>query len=236
MSEPTPTSSLRIGAHVDQTDPVAEALEHLQFTLGEGPCLDAFRTGEVVKTGPLDDERAEARWPQFAPQAAAAGFDSVFAIPMRLRDTVLGSLNLFRIGPGEASDTDIAAARALADLATIPVAYFADALTLEHVFVCAFVQGVFTVFFDVAYQAYVTDPDAPRSIYEIDGARACALELHSFSKLRQFLEVTPVTDGEKGAPYHEFEDAVPQELKDAITELQAGIIDGSVSVNPADYA
>jgi basic membrane protein A len=38
------------------------------------------------------------------------------------------------------------------------------------------------------------------------------------------------------APYHEFESAVPQELKDAITELQAGIIDGSVSVDPADYA
>jgi basic membrane protein A len=38
------------------------------------------------------------------------------------------------------------------------------------------------------------------------------------------------------APYHEFDDEVPQELKDAITELQAGIIDGSISVNPADYA
>jgi basic membrane protein A len=38
------------------------------------------------------------------------------------------------------------------------------------------------------------------------------------------------------APYHDFDGEVPQELKDAITELQAGIIDGSVSVNPADYA
>jgi basic membrane protein A len=38
------------------------------------------------------------------------------------------------------------------------------------------------------------------------------------------------------APFHEFEGAVPQELADAITELQAGIIDGSVSVDPADYA
>jgi basic membrane protein A len=38
------------------------------------------------------------------------------------------------------------------------------------------------------------------------------------------------------AEYHEFDSAVPQELKDAITELQAGVIDGSVSVDPADYA
>lgn len=103
------------------TSQATQLVELLQLQVSEGPCLDAFRTGEVVKTGPLDDEEAEARWPQFAPQAAAAGFDSVFAIPMRLRDTVLGSLNLFRIGPGEASDADIAAARALADLATIAI-------------------------------------------------------------------------------------------------------------------
>jgi basic membrane protein A and related proteins len=38
------------------------------------------------------------------------------------------------------------------------------------------------------------------------------------------------------APYHDFDSAVPQELKDKIGELQAGIIDGSVSVDPADYA
>jgi basic membrane protein A len=38
------------------------------------------------------------------------------------------------------------------------------------------------------------------------------------------------------APFHEFEGEVPAELADAITELQAGIIDGSVSVDPADYA
>jgi MFS family permease len=41
------------------------------------------------------------------------------------------------------------------NLATIPIAYVADVLTLEQVFVCAFVQGVFTVFFDVAYQSYL---------------------------------------------------------------------------------
>ncbi len=38
------------------------------------------------------------------------------------------------------------------------------------------------------------------------------------------------------APYHEFDGTIPQELKDKIDELKAGIIDGSVSVNPADYA
>ncbi len=43
-------------------------------------------------------------------------------------------------------------------------------------------------------------------------------------------------DGVGIAPYHDWESQVPQELKDKIEELKAGIIDGSVSVNPADYA
>jgi LL-diaminopimelate aminotransferase len=38
------------------------------------------------------------------------------------------------------------------------------------------------ILYDVAYEAYVRTPDAPRSIYEIDGARRCAMEFHSFSK------------------------------------------------------
>jgi basic membrane protein A len=42
-------------------------------------------------------------------------------------------------------------------------------------------------------------------------------------------------DGVGISPYNQFEDAVPQELKDEVEELQAGIIDGSVSVDPADY-
>lgn len=38
------------------------------------------------------------------------------------------------------------------------------------------------ILYDVAYQAYITDSNLPRSIYEIDGARNCAIEFHSFSK------------------------------------------------------
>lgn len=38
------------------------------------------------------------------------------------------------------------------------------------------------IFFDAAYEAFITDPDLPHSIYEIDGARNCAIEFRSFSK------------------------------------------------------
>ena len=43
--------------------------------------------------------------------------------------------------------------------------------------------------FDAAYEAYISDPSLPRSIYEIDGARECALELRSFSKRAGFTGV-----------------------------------------------
>lgn len=103
------------------TNQSAHVVELLQLQSSEGPCLDAFRTGEPVRTGPLAGEQAEERWPEFAPMASAAGFDSVVAVPMRLREAVLGSLNLFRIGPGEATDQNVTSAQVLADLATIAI-------------------------------------------------------------------------------------------------------------------
>lgn len=96
-------------------------VELLQLQSREGPCLDAFRSGEAVPSGPLDGEEARRRWPEFSGQAASAGFDSVVAVPMRLREIVLGTLNLFRVGPGEASEREITITRALADLATIAI-------------------------------------------------------------------------------------------------------------------
>ena len=96
-------------------------VELLQLQAQEGPCLDAFRTGEVVETGPLTADAARSRWPVFARRAVEAGFDSVLAMPLQVRDTVIGSLNLFRIGPRDAGENDVAAAKALADLATIAI-------------------------------------------------------------------------------------------------------------------
>ena len=45
------------------------------------------------------------------------------------------------------------------------------------------------IFYDAAYQAYIQNPDIPRSIYEIRGARRCAIEFHSFSKTAGFTGV-----------------------------------------------
>jgi GAF domain-containing protein len=66
-------------------------------------------------------EADQGRWPNFVPEARAAGFRPVHALPMKLRSQVIGALNLFRSEPGKMSDADLAAAQALADIATISI-------------------------------------------------------------------------------------------------------------------
>jgi GAF domain-containing protein len=94
-------------------------LELFELQSQEGPCLDCFRTGHAVINQDL--ATAGTRWPRFAAEAVAAGFRSVHAIPMRLRGTIIGALNLFNIAAGDLRDDDVHAAQALADIATIAV-------------------------------------------------------------------------------------------------------------------
>jgi GAF domain-containing protein len=94
-------------------------LELLEIQHDNGPCPDAYRTGVAVSCPDLRD--ATERWPQFAPAALATGFRSAYALPMRLRDEVIGALNLIRVDPGPLPPEDIAAAQGLTDLATIGI-------------------------------------------------------------------------------------------------------------------
>jgi GAF domain-containing protein len=68
-----------------------------------------------------DLARADGRWPRFGPEAVAAGFRSAQALPMRLRGSVIGALNLFRVDPGDMGAADLAIAQAFADVATITI-------------------------------------------------------------------------------------------------------------------
>ena len=94
-------------------------LELFQLQNDEGPCLEAFATREAVIHEDLDS--ASERWPHFAPEAVTAGFHSVHAFPLRLRDTVLGAMNLFSEGPGGIGETGVHLAQALADVASIAI-------------------------------------------------------------------------------------------------------------------
>jgi len=99
------------------SDERTELLELFQVQSHEGPCQDCFHEGVPVVNADLRD--AEERWPQFAPRAVAAGFRSVHAFPMRLRQDVIGALNLFGTDVGRMEPDDVQTVQALADVATI---------------------------------------------------------------------------------------------------------------------
>jgi GAF domain-containing protein len=103
-----------IGASTEQIN----LLELFQVQNQEGPCLEAYTTGRVVIDA---DMRLGSAWPTFAAESTAAGFPSVCAIPLRLKDVILGCLNLFMSEPVRLSDSDVALARALADVASIAI-------------------------------------------------------------------------------------------------------------------
>ncbi|MFD7407037.1 GAF and ANTAR domain-containing protein [Streptomyces sp. NPDC059866] len=99
------------------SDEQVRLLELFQLQNDEGPCLECFRTGVPVIVPDLGT--VAARWPRFAVAAQRSGFGAVQALPMRLRDEVVGALNLFRITPGPFDPAAAPVAQALADVATI---------------------------------------------------------------------------------------------------------------------
>lgn len=109
-----PNGELRVMAASDEQ---VRLLELFQLQNDEGPCLECFRTGAAVTAVDLSAEAD--RWPRFVAQADRSGFAAVQALPMRLRDEVVGALNLFRTNPGPFDPVGTPIAQALADVATI---------------------------------------------------------------------------------------------------------------------
>jgi GAF domain-containing protein len=94
-------------------------LEVFQLQNNEGPCLDCVTGAAPVVSGDLS--RDESRWPRFVPAAAGCGFQSVIAVPMRLRHDVVGGLNLFYAEAQPVPSPEQRIAQALADVATIGI-------------------------------------------------------------------------------------------------------------------
>lgn len=122
----SPEGDLRVMASSSEA---IRVLELFELQSQEGPCLECYRTGQPVVNQNL--AQVNGRWPRFAAEALAAGFQSVHALPMRLRGTVIGALNLFDVEPGEMAPTDVEAAQALADVATIAVLQHRAALRAQ---------------------------------------------------------------------------------------------------------
>jgi hypothetical protein len=103
---------------VAATDGPALELEELQVALGEGPCVDASRTGRPVLQPDLA-ATAHFRWPAFTGGALAAGVRAVFALPLRVGAIRLGVLDLYRDTPGPLSAAELAEALTFSDAATL---------------------------------------------------------------------------------------------------------------------
>lgn len=102
---------------VHGTDPLIEELEDLQISLGEGPCIEAVRTGYPVHVPDLGGRRASG-WREYADQALARGVRALFAFPLRAGGTPIGALDLYRMDPGALSPRQTDDARSLAEIAT----------------------------------------------------------------------------------------------------------------------
>ena len=99
---------------------MSRRLDELQFTFGEGPCLDAVRQGGPVLVPDLGDPR-EDRWPAFAGALLRSGINAVFALPVTIASQQIGALDLFRRRAGELSDSALAGGLLAAELAALPL-------------------------------------------------------------------------------------------------------------------
>ena len=97
------------------SDEVSHLIEELQYTLGEGPCVDACRQGQAVAEPDLADPLT-ARWLAFSPAALRAGVRAVFGFPLQVGAARLGALNLYRDRPGPLSGEQHADALVLASV------------------------------------------------------------------------------------------------------------------------
>jgi hypothetical protein len=98
------------------TDEVSQLIEELQYTLGEGPCVDAHEQGTVVAEPDLADPVAR-RWFAFTPPVLRAGVRAVFGFPLRIGTVRLGALDIYRDRSGPLSREQHADALVLTDMA-----------------------------------------------------------------------------------------------------------------------
>ncbi|MFI5889629.1 GAF and ANTAR domain-containing protein [Actinoplanes sp. NPDC051513] len=97
------------------SEPGYQSIEDLQFTMGEGPCLDAFVTRRPVLVPELSHD-AMRRWPGYAPAIHDRGLRAVFAFPLQIGFARLGALDVFRIEPGSLSAVELGEALNFAEV------------------------------------------------------------------------------------------------------------------------
>jgi hypothetical protein len=102
---------------VYSSDEISTQIEDLQFTTGEGPCVDAVAYGRPVLIGDLNspDSIMIERWPQFMESVQLLGLQAVFSFPLRIGAISIGALDLYSANPLEVSDDWLSSALMAAD-------------------------------------------------------------------------------------------------------------------------
>lgn len=113
-------------ATVWASDEAAARIEELQFTLGEGPCVEAHERGAPVLVPDLRDpgELGDRRWPGFHESAVGLGIGAIFAFPLRIGVVRLGTMDLYRREPSTLSTGQLAAGLLAADAAAVALLHF----------------------------------------------------------------------------------------------------------------
>jgi hypothetical protein len=109
------------GVHgvVAGSDATSVLVEELQFTTGEGPCIDAVTSGRPVLSADLDQMMT--RWPGYAPAAHQQGVRAVFAFPLRIGALRMGAMDIYNDRPGPLPVSAVDQALAFAEVAMLTV-------------------------------------------------------------------------------------------------------------------
>lgn len=110
------TGQLRLAAASDER---VRTMKLFELQQAEGPCLEAYRSGEQIVVDDLIG--TEDRWPSFTPRVLESGYRAVYSFPLRLRDDRIGGIGMLREEPAALTDADLRAAQALADVAAIGI-------------------------------------------------------------------------------------------------------------------
>lgn len=104
---------------IASTSETTRLVEVIQLAAEAGPCIECYRSAKPVTVADLTDVPPE--WSAFQRSALQNGYTAIDAIPMRLRDVTIGTLNLLHTSTESGSDADLSAATAFADVATIGI-------------------------------------------------------------------------------------------------------------------
>ena len=99
---------------------LSRRLDELQFTFGEGPCIDAVQRGGPVLVGDLGDP-TERRWPAFSRALLDSGVRAVFALPVTVSAAHIGALDLYRHDSGSLNRRALDGGLLAAELAALPL-------------------------------------------------------------------------------------------------------------------